>query len=311
LLLAAPLCLGAQTEFFPLQVGNEWIFRLAGPNAEKRFDGSAEVPVSAKILRTETFRGEVYYLTRGLAPRDLWLRMSPEGQLWARDEENLGEILLVDFSAPDGQRFASAWDACTTRGFVAGRQEERTLPFGIFSNLLRVNYLPERCADAGIAADWFLPYVGLVRREHITVAGPRVYEMVYARVGGVLVTGEPEVAFSVAMDQPVYAPASRAYARLTFRNTHEKPVELSFRTSQRFDVLVRNERGAEVYRWSADKGFLQVLGVERLTGETNFAIEFPLNDVTGQALPPGRYSLEGWITSDPVRYRAQSSFEIR
>jgi hypothetical protein len=62
-----------------------------------------------------------------------------------------------------------------------------------------------------------------------------------------------------------------------------------------------------VYTWSADKIFIQAIRQVSFTGETNFAAEVPLNET----LKPGRYKLEGWLTTNPVRFRAETSFEVR
>lgn len=46
--------------------------------------------------------------------------------------------------------------------------------------------------------------------------------------------------------------------RLTVTNVSQQPFRDSFATSQAYDFLVMRE-GKEVWRWSADKGFLQVI----------------------------------------------------
>ena len=51
----------------------------------------------------------------------------------------------------------------------------------------------------GVESDLFLPYVGLVQRMVQTIAGPRAYELVYARLGEIAVVTEPEVVYAVAV----------------------------------------------------------------------------------------------------------------
>ncbi|MBI4410549.1 MAG: hypothetical protein HY561_12625 [Gemmatimonadetes bacterium] len=52
-------------------------------------------------------------------------------------------------------------------------------------------------------------------------------------------------------------------------NAEARPATLEFPTSQRFDFVVYTEEGAEVWRWSSDRAFAQVLGREVLpAGET-------------------------------------------
>jgi hypothetical protein len=51
---------------------------------------------------------------------------------------------------------------------------------------------------------------------------------------------------------------------LQVANGSPSPVELDFASGQRYDFIVRNTAGAEVWRWSADQGFVQMLGTETL-----------------------------------------------
>lgn len=56
---------------------------------------------------------------------------------------------------------------------------------------------------------------------------------------------------------------------LQVTNASAAPVEVRFNTGQTFDFLVRDDRGAEIWRWSADMGFTQALRSETLApGET-------------------------------------------
>lgn len=47
-------------------------------------------------------------------------------------------------------------------------------------------------------------------------------------------------------------------------NPTSAPVELEFATAQRYDFTVTNADGDELWRWSADRMFAQVLGTETL-----------------------------------------------
>jgi len=46
---------------------------------------------------------------------------------------------------------------------------------------------------------------------------------------------------------------------LTTTNTTNEPITLNFTSSQQYDFCIETTSGAEVWRWSADKGFLTVL----------------------------------------------------
>jgi hypothetical protein len=48
-------------------------------------------------------------------------------------------------------------------------------------------------------------------------------------------------------------------------NRGPRPVTLQFRDSQRYDFLIRNAQGQEVWRWSANQMFAHMLGQETLS----------------------------------------------
>lgn len=80
---------------------------------------------------------------------------------------------------------------------------------------------------------------------------------------------------------------------LRLTNRSDRPVHLQFVTSQRFDVIVQDARGAEVWRWSTDKMFLQVLGEERVkpAGSLVYRARVP------GSLARGAYTATGVITA--------------
>jgi hypothetical protein len=139
-----------------------------------------------------------------------------------------------------------------------------------------------------------------------------MYDLSYARIGEVTVVSAPEVTFSLTLDSAVYF-SGPVMARLTLRAVQPSPLSLNFRTSQEFDLVVKNGAGDMVYRWSDGRGFAQVLHSLSLgAGEKNFTVQFPLADSKGAALPAGVYTAEAWLTTEvPQLYRAQVAFEIR
>jgi hypothetical protein len=61
-----------------------------------------------------------------------------------------------------------------------------------------------------------------------------------------------------------------------------------------------------VYQWSKGRFFTLAVRDEAFgPGEKTFAIDAPL-----AGLPPGRYSARAWLTSDPIMYSGEVSFEI-
>jgi hypothetical protein len=217
------------------------------------------------------------------------------------------------FSTREGDTYRTAISPCNQLARVESRSAKLSVPAGDFFNALAIRYPPANCADAGVESDVYAPYIGLIERSSITIAGPRVSQLVYARVGGVTVLSVPEVSFLVALDNTAYKTGEAALARLAIRNTSPAPLVLDFSSAQRFDIAIRNEAGAEVYRWSAARGFAAVIGSETIAGaERNWAETIPLANNAGQPLPAGRYTLEAWLTSSqPPQYRATVGFSIR
>jgi hypothetical protein len=295
-------------DYFPLQVGNQWIYRAAG---------SAGVePLSVEIPQAGYFDGRGYVLLRGLPEGDAWLRLSEAGTLYRYDPETGREEVWLEFGAPAGQPFATAIHPCNPAAVIASRAAKWEGPVGEFDTALEVQYQPGRCADAGLERDYYLPYVGLVERAVTTIAGPRRYQLVYARLGGVTFVTAPEVSVSLALDRYLYTPGEQPaelLARLTLRNSRLEPLTLNFGSSQRFDLAIRDGEGREVYRWSEGKAFLMVFGSEQVgTGERNYAVLVPLATRSGAPLPPGHYSVEAWLTNiAPPRLEAKAGLEIR
>ncbi|MBN2532896.1 MAG: hypothetical protein JXB88_08395 [Spirochaetales bacterium] len=127
---------------------------------------------------------------------------------------------------------------------------------------------------------------------------------------------------SVAINQPVYwtdfmppgwRPPVISMALKVF-NYSQIPVTFHFRSSQRYDFIIYNSKGREVWRWSADKAFLDVLGELTLNpGESvtytarikfvNSGNSIKSDDVAGGAMPEDLYTLKGVLTAyDPELY---------
>jgi len=265
-----------------------------------------------EVLRSGVFDENTYYLTRNFLNADTWLRAREDGALVSYNPDTKQESALVLFDAAEGYTYRTSIDPCSSTARVISRNFKTRLPIGEFDYALAINYPPGFCADAGLENEQYLPYVGLVRRTRQTFAGPLTYDLSYARIAGVTVISAPEVTFSLTLDSAVYE-STAAMARLTLRAVQPEPLRLNFRTSQEFELVVKNEAGDVVYRWSAGRGFLQALHTLSVgPGEKNFTTQFQLIDPQGTPFPKGFYTAEAWLTTDAQpQYRAQVGFEIR
>jgi hypothetical protein len=105
--------------------------------------------------------------------------------------------------------------------------------------------------------------------------------------------GEPGVVY-------VMAPTAKMKAKLTVRNVTDKGIELEFHSGQQYDFIIRDAKGKELIRWSADMGFMAVIQeIELPAGEEMIFEEELLLGGVGKPLPEGDYILEGKLTCHP------------
>jgi len=303
----------AHPDYFPLHVGNQWVYRAGGT----RTDGI----LTLEITRTGQFAGRTYWLLHGLPQGDFWLRMDEDGNLWAYSPERNQEELWYAFQKPEGEEYRTAVPGSLSRAVVASRQSAYKGPIGEVNNALEIRY--PGVFQAGMERELFLPYIGMVHRKQ-NVGGPATvtYDLIYSRTGGVTVLSAPELGFSLTLDRAIYyanlmppIDPERAVptmtARLTLRNTTGTPVELVWPSGQRYDFQIRNEKGEVLWRWSEGRAFILLFGVEPFTGERNYTEVIRLGDASGKPFPQGKYLMEGWLATQPRAYFASTPFEIR
>jgi len=317
---ALPGAWAVAPDYFPLEAGNQWIYRSSG-----RLGTSTWM---LEVVKTEILEGKVYSRMRGMSGfsgSEALVRMEEDGTLYVRAvDTGAVEQVWAAFGAVEGVAYRTGIDPCNRDARIESRSARYAGPVGEFDRALRIAYLPAACADAGLTEETFLPYVGLLRRTITTLAGPVSYDLIYARLGGVTYVAEREVAFQLSLDEPVYyadfmppvdplRSVPQMTARLTLRNTHPQPVPLTFANGQSYELVLKSEDGREVYRWSEGKGFSEVMRRESLElGERNYVVVVRLADKLGKALPEGRYLAEAWLTTvGPRVYWAAVGFEIR
>jgi hypothetical protein len=156
-----------------------------------------------------------------------------------------------------------------------------------------------------VTQQFYVPDVGLVTSEETTFAGPLQYELSYYRVGSSTGAAK-EVSFTVSTDAGRYAADSTLYARLTLRNSSADPIHLQFPSGQSYDLKILDEKGNVVYLWSKGKAFTMIVRDETFgPGEKTYGLAAPLS-----GLAAGRYTTEGYLTTAPIMYMGNVSFEI-
>ena len=179
LLVAAGSAQAASPDYFPLAPGNQWVFRMAGGRTAA---AAAMTSQTVDVLETRSVNGTSYQIVRGLGAGDVWARATPEGKVYIYDPATQAERLLYAFDSPDGQAYATG-SACTPTAEVESRAVEVKVPAVRSAEALRITY--PTAFQCGYASETFVPGIGPVQRVQLRGPARMVYELVYARVGGV------------------------------------------------------------------------------------------------------------------------------
>jgi len=264
-------------EYFPLAVGNQWVYRL---------DGAPERVVTTSG-QTREVDGQTYFVYAGLDGPSVLLRRNAQGQLLVRQPDG-AEGVWADFAAG---RWETTLAPCPGVAAVEARDKRVELGGSSFADGLVVRYAAGTCAEGGVVREVFVPGVGLVEREILFGGGRRVYRLIYARVGGKAVFGGPEYSFRLSLDRAIYPREFVFEARMTLENSTGQPQRLEFGSGQSFDLFLKSARGNRVYTWSATRTFAMALREETVEGERNWTANDRLN------LEPGQYTMEAVLTT--------------
>lgn len=103
---------------------------------------------------------------------------------------------------------------------------------------------------------------------------------------------------TLEIERESYCSGESVPMTLALKNIGDEPLTLRFSSGQQYDFIVARS-GKEVWRWSADKVFIQVLGSLTLApGETReFKQTWQQKDNEGQQVPAGEYEITGLVTT--------------
>ena len=273
----------APAQYFPLQVGNQWIYRVdEGPVKELRV---------AEVLRAETVDEKDYFVYKGILGETVRVRVATENKLVQLNADGT-ESLWADFNAAEGTSYATSFDSCTGRGRVEKRNATTELLDRVWENGIQISYSAASCADAGVTDDLYLPGLGLAQRTYQSFTGPRRFKLSYARIGNASVVTSGEYSFRINLSQKTYAPRAIINLRMTLENWTKEPLKLQFNSGQSFDFAIRDASGETAFYWSANKLFTAEVRELSVTGEKNWTVTEEMD------LKPGEYVLEAWLTTD-------------
>lgn len=112
---------------------------------------------------------------------------------------------------------------------------------------------------------------------------------------------------TLTTDRTEYATGDSIVIVLQVTNTTDSAVVFEFTSGQRFDFVVLDDRGDPVWRWSADRVFIQMLGAERLEPSESLAYEESFRG----SLPTGSYTVVGMLVATNEPLEASTTIAVR
>ncbi|HBY61027.1 MAG TPA: hypothetical protein DEH78_14485 [Solibacterales bacterium] len=271
--------------FFPLQTGNEWVYRNA------RWGDGFHVRVGLPVM----INGRVYHALDGYTEKRLLVRVDERGQLLAVNEETGREELVTSFETPGGGWWPANGRICGGEGETQERREEHDGPAGPFREVLSIRYRGLSCADYGAESEQFAENIGMVRRVNQTLLGPRVHDLVYARVGRSVIEARPHGRFTLVVEPDVEQGFLRATLRL--QTGPAGPLRLEFPSSQVYEVLVKDAAGAVLWRYSDGLVFLPAVHPREFAGEWSAEVRIPQPSAE-------RFTVQAWMTTSEPSFAA-------
>ena len=126
-------------------------------------------------------------------------------------------------------------------------------------------------------------FSGAARESLRTAKDVRVYDCLKVALG---------------VERQTYCFGQPVHIKLAITNTGSRPITLRFSSGQQYDFVV-TRADKEVWRWSADKVFIQALTSRTLApSETlKFREIWQQKDNQGRQVPAGEYSIAGLLTT--------------
>jgi hypothetical protein len=268
-------------DYLPLKPGNGWVYRDASTGQ------TFTVRVGAQLFANQ----HVYHALFDYAGDKSFVRVNGSGNLVALDEETGQEVLITAFGAVSSGWFEAQRRMCPQHGQAQEKPGVHDGPTGDWS-VLEIRYRPYACADAGDELEQFADNIGMVRRVVHTIAGPRTFDLVYARLGNQWITTDGAGAFTISAVPGLQSGTWLATMRVSI------PVGpamlLTYPSGQMYDLRLRDLDGKIVWTWSADKLFVAQEQQNYLAPNWSASevIPFPL----GVPETTRTYILEAWLT---------------
>jgi hypothetical protein len=274
-------------DFFPLQEGNTWTYR----------EPATGQTLNVRVGQPLTIAGHLYYDLIGYTDTDLQVRIDETfGALVYWDGVRNQEILLTSFEQFEGGHWVAPFRPCPLQdGQGQLKLGNHDGPAGPIVGVLEIQYRAIGCADVGPLREQFADHLGMLRRVVSTIAGPRTFDLIAARVGNVTIDAAPSASFSVSLGPATGASPVLATFRLHVNS--KLPLTLSFSSGQEYDFALKDSAGTTLWKWSASQTFLQALHQRIVADEWSATVEIPWPTTSGGVLQAGDYTVEAVVTN--------------
>lgn len=281
---AWPAALSA--EILPLQEGNYWLYRDVKNGGEFEISVSTPYVINEKVYWS--LKGYVKQKPYGSMSQRILVRNGETGNIYFYNEETEREELLTSFESAEGSWANAPLRECDQESQRQAKPVRYEGGAGVHEKAVQLNYRSFGCADAGTTSELYLENIGMLRRSFTTVAGPRDFDLVHARIGKTVITGLPAASLEVS----AAGAEGRPELEITLRYLSNalEPRQLFFPTAQEFDCVIKNLDGSEVYRYSANQEFGPDEHERTVFPGWTWKVHVP-------QVAAGQYVVEAWITT--------------
>jgi hypothetical protein len=282
-ILAAPV-LSLKAEKLPLDSGNTWTYRST--DGRETFTIRVGSPVAMQS-------GRVYYSLSGYTDERILARIDEQGNLVALNEETEAEALVTGFNVAPEEPWPASGRMCVQEGRVRKGTVSHNGLGGRWGEAVEIAYHSPSCADAGIEAEQFADNVGMIRRVASSFAGPRVFDLVHARVGTMTVEPVNRGRFTVSVIERADGAGWDATLRLDLGQASN--VRLGFPSAQEFEAVLRDQAGKALWSWSDGKVFAQEIHEKNFGNLWTATVMVP-RPISADG-PAENLTVEGWLTT--------------
>jgi hypothetical protein len=236
-----------------------------------------------------------YFTLRGYTSDLALVRWNETGELVAFDQEKHQEEVLISFPATE----RGWWQAngrpggCDQEGQTQEKRVGYDGPAGPIRNVLQIRYRTFSCADVGVESEQFAENIGMLRRVVQSIAGPRTFDLIYARAGSVVIDATPSARFMVSTEQSRDSEFIRATLRIQLT---PNDLLLTFPTSQEYDAQLKDEAGNVLWTWSDGQAFTDAEHNRWISRRWETTIMIPKPPSAGEP-KAATYTLRAWMTT--------------